>query len=185
MSEVRLTVGGRDYTVACADGEEAHVARLGEAIDGKLRQLGGSLSNKEAQNLLFAALLLADELHEQRDAIDGAQAAHENAESAQAALAERDRELERLRTALHEVELGGSAAASEIETLRADVEIARANEAALRTELENLRGELESTRSASIAAGPFDDPDLAPALERFADLLENCADKLESKTAVS
>lgn len=185
MSEVRLSVGGRDYAVSCAAGEEAHVARLGAAIDDKLQQLGGSLSNKEAQNLLFAALLLADELHEQRETVAGAQTMRESAESAQAALAERERELERLRTALHEAELGGSAATSEIETLRADVEAAHATGAALRTELENLKGELESVRSAPAASGPFDDPDLAPALERFADLLENCADKLESKAAAS
>ena len=195
MSEVRLSVGGREYTVACADGEEAHVAQLGEAIDGKLRQLGDSLSNKDAQNLLFAALLLADELHEQRDAIADVQTARDAADSAQAALAERDDELERVHTALREAELGGSAAASEIETLRSDVEAARATETALRTELENLKGEhvalageLESARSApaaTAASGPFDEPDLAPALERFADLLENCADKLESKATTS
>ena len=192
MSEVRLSIGGRDYTVACADGEEAHVTRLGEAIDGKFRQLGGSVSNKEAQNLLFAALLLADELHEQRDAMAIVHTARDTADSAQAELAERESELERLRSALHEAELGGSAAKSEIETLRADVETARANETVLRTELENLRGEhealtgeLDSARSAPVASGPFDDPDLAPALERFADLLENCADKLESKVTTS
>lgn len=172
MSEVTLTVGGRDYTVACADGEEAHVTQLGDAIDGKLRQLGGSLTNKEAQNLLFAALLLADELHEQR----GGKAA----EAPQPTLAERDGELASLRAALQEAELGGAAARSEIETLRADVEAARTSEAALRTELENLKGE-----QAAAASGPFDDPSLAPSLERFADLLENCADKLERKAAAS
>ena len=45
MSDVTLAVGGRNYTVACADGQEEHVQRL-------------------AKNLLFAALLLADELDE-------------------------------------------------------------------------------------------------------------------------
>ncbi|WP_374405784.1 cell division protein ZapA [Pelagerythrobacter sp.] len=171
MSEVRLSVGGRDYSVACAEGEEAHVARLGEAIDGKLQQLGSGLSNKEAENLLFAALLLADELHERREETTGAQ-------TSPAAL---DAELERLRSALEEAELGRSAAGSEIETLRADVETARASETALRTELENLRIERDSARSATA----FDDPGLAPSLERFAELLENCADKLEGKPPAS
>lgn len=154
MSEVRLTVGGREYPVACAEGEEAHVTRLGEAIDAKLQQMGGNLSPKEAQNLLFAALLLADELHELKArAVDA------------------------------------DAARDELAQARGDAEGARASETAARTELENLRGEhealageLEAARAAAETAGTWHgDPDLPPALERFADLLENCADKLEGK----
>ena len=64
MSDVTLAVGGRNYTVACADGQEEHVQRLAGVIDGKLGQMGANLSSQEAKNLLFAALLLADELDE-------------------------------------------------------------------------------------------------------------------------
>lgn len=64
MSTVALRIGGKNYTVACADGEEAHLAKLGAMVDAKLRQMEGNLAPQEAQNLLFAALLLADELHE-------------------------------------------------------------------------------------------------------------------------
>ena len=63
MSEVTLAIGGRSYKVACADGEEAHVTRLGAAIDAKLQSMP-QLSGQDSQNLLFGALLLADELHE-------------------------------------------------------------------------------------------------------------------------
>lgn len=66
MSNVTLRIGGRDYTVACAEGEESHVARLGSLIDGKLDSLPGSSGMSEARQLLFASLLLADELHELR-----------------------------------------------------------------------------------------------------------------------
>ena len=66
MSNVTLTVGGRNYTVACAKGEEAHVQALGQMIDGKVRQMEGLASQTESRMLLFAALLLADELHEAR-----------------------------------------------------------------------------------------------------------------------
>ncbi len=62
MSEISLSVGGRRYRIACADGEEAHVARLAETVDAKLRQMGSSRAPSDAQNLLLAALLLADEL---------------------------------------------------------------------------------------------------------------------------
>ena len=66
MSNVTLSVGGRNYTVACAKGEETHVQALGQMIDGKVRQMEGLASQTESRMLLFAALLLADELHEAR-----------------------------------------------------------------------------------------------------------------------
>ncbi len=65
MSNVTLQIGGRSYIVACAAGEEAHVEALGQLIDDKIRDLGASGHN-EVRLLLFAALLLADELHDAR-----------------------------------------------------------------------------------------------------------------------
>ena len=64
MSEVRLTVGERTYTVACADGQEQRIEFLGGRVDAKLKAMGGNLTSNEAKNLLFAALMLADELDE-------------------------------------------------------------------------------------------------------------------------
>ncbi|MFN3517401.1 MAG: cell division protein ZapA [Novosphingobium sp.] len=64
MSNVSLMIGGRSYTVACAAGEEDHVASLGKLIDEKVQSMGGG--HNEVRQLLFAALLLADELHEAR-----------------------------------------------------------------------------------------------------------------------
>ncbi|QKG71417.1 cell division protein ZapA [Erythrobacter mangrovi] len=64
MSDVTLEVGGRKYSVSCQDGQEAHVQRLAGVIDSKLGSMGANLSSQEAKNLLFAALLLADELDE-------------------------------------------------------------------------------------------------------------------------
>jgi cell division protein ZapA len=64
MSNVTLHIGGRDYTVACPDGEEAHITGLGRVIDGKLQGLAGNAGMSETRQLLFAALILADELHE-------------------------------------------------------------------------------------------------------------------------
>jgi len=66
MSTVTLFIGGRDYAVACADGEEAHVTQLGALIDEKLDQLPAASNQSEVRGLLFAALLLADELSEWR-----------------------------------------------------------------------------------------------------------------------
>lgn len=64
MSNVALSIGGRHYTVACAAGEEAHVAQLGAAIDEKVAGMQGVAQQSEARTLLYAALLLADALHE-------------------------------------------------------------------------------------------------------------------------
>ncbi|TRD10004.1 cell division protein ZapA [Erythrobacter insulae] len=66
MSQVKLSIGGRSYTVNCADGEENHITDLGAMIDEKYGQLGEARSAQESQNLLFTALFLADELSEAR-----------------------------------------------------------------------------------------------------------------------
>lgn len=65
MSNVTLQIGGRSYLVACAAGEEDRVQELGQMIEDKVRELGPAGHN-ETRLLLFAALLLADELHEAR-----------------------------------------------------------------------------------------------------------------------
>ena len=72
MSNVNLSIGGREYAVACANGEEAHVIALGQTIDAKIAAMGGG-SHTETRALLFAALLLADEVHELKAAKGTAQ----------------------------------------------------------------------------------------------------------------
>lgn len=66
MTNITLHIGGRDYTVACAQGEEAHVTKLGQLINGTLDTMPNGVAHSETRSLLFAALLLADELHELR-----------------------------------------------------------------------------------------------------------------------
>lgn len=67
MTNVTLSIGGRSYTVACAAGEEAHVGKLGLLIDSTLEAMPNGIAHSETRSLLFAALLLADELHELRN----------------------------------------------------------------------------------------------------------------------
>jgi len=64
MSQVTIEVGGRTYTLACAEGEEAQVMRLGRVIDDRVRSITGGRPGSETQSLLFAALMLADELQD-------------------------------------------------------------------------------------------------------------------------
>jgi cell division protein ZapA len=70
MSNVTLQIGGRAFTVACASGEEAHVGELGRMIDAMIT--GSMRTLSEPRMLLFAALMLADELHEARTAAQAA-----------------------------------------------------------------------------------------------------------------
>jgi cell division protein ZapA len=61
MSNVTLDIAGRKFTVACAEGEEAHISLLGRTINGKLVNMPNVAGQSEARALLYAALLLADE----------------------------------------------------------------------------------------------------------------------------
>jgi cell division protein ZapA len=64
-----LTIGGRDYVVACAPGEEEHVRDLGRMIDEKLAALPEA-QIRARRAMLFAALLLADEVQELRQQVE-------------------------------------------------------------------------------------------------------------------
>lgn len=70
MSRVDLMIGGRDYAVACSPGEEEHVRMLGRIIEEKMDSLPGATNQSEVRSMLFAALLLADELHELRQQVE-------------------------------------------------------------------------------------------------------------------
>lgn len=91
MSNVTLSIGGREFTVASADGEEGHVAMLGRLIDERLRSMGNAAAGQsESRMLLFAALVLADDLVEARK-LGGAGPAEDESAVAEAieAIAER------------------------------------------------------------------------------------------------
>jgi cell division protein ZapA len=62
MAEVTLSVGGYSHKVACRDGEEAHLLRLGELVDAKAKEAQLAVGNAgDVRQLLFASLLFADE----------------------------------------------------------------------------------------------------------------------------
>jgi cell division protein ZapA len=64
MGQVTLTIAGRSHNVACRDGEEFHLERLGAILsrhaDTAQRAAGGS----GERTLLFLSLILADQLDE-------------------------------------------------------------------------------------------------------------------------
>jgi cell division protein ZapA len=64
MADVRLSIAGREYIVTCKDGEEARLNALGQMVDEKAREAGGSGGLNESRLLLFASLLLADQVYD-------------------------------------------------------------------------------------------------------------------------
>ena len=67
MAKVDLLIGGNSYSVACRDGEEANLMAAAAHVDAKAQQAKRSLGGmNETRQLLFAALLLADELEDNR-----------------------------------------------------------------------------------------------------------------------
>jgi cell division protein ZapA len=70
---VDLTIAGRTYQVACREGEEENLRAAARLVDGKSREaLAGLGTLSEARQFLFASLLLADQLVDDRPEIAAA-----------------------------------------------------------------------------------------------------------------
>jgi cell division protein ZapA len=67
MAMIDVEIAARRYSIACRDGEEAHLRSVAALVDGKAHQAAEALGSlSEVRQLLFASLLLADELKEHR-----------------------------------------------------------------------------------------------------------------------
>ena len=67
MAEIDIIIAGRPYKVACRDGEEETLKQAARLVDSKSREaLAGLGTLSEARQLLFAGLLLADQLIDQK-----------------------------------------------------------------------------------------------------------------------
>ena len=143
MSTVTLTIGPKSYTIACAAGEEAHISALGAIIAEKYAQLGAARAPLEAQNLLFAALFLADELAEVRKG---------NAPTPAPAPAPDQQAIEALRAAIAQLEDDLAAARAAADAPDADLSGGPDASDALAQQLEALATRAEATASALEAA---------------------------------
>ena len=64
---IDLSIAGRTYQVACREGEEENLRAAARLVDGKSREaLAGLGTLSEARQFLFASLLLADQLVDNR-----------------------------------------------------------------------------------------------------------------------
>jgi len=89
MGQVTVTIRGRHYQIACDDGQEAHIARLGRYLDQQAEQVAITAKNtvSDALLLVMVGLLIADELN------DANAAASKATETVTAAKAKSDRDL--------------------------------------------------------------------------------------------
>jgi cell division protein ZapA len=88
MPEIRITIGGRQFEVACQEGEESYLHAAAKMLDDESRLLSDQVGRMpEARMLLMAGLLLADKTASVEDRIA----------EVRAELAEREAELTSLR----------------------------------------------------------------------------------------
>ena len=65
MSQVTISVGGRQYRLSCDEGEEPHLAGLGEKLDTMISELREAFGEIGDQRLtVMAAILALDRLDE-------------------------------------------------------------------------------------------------------------------------
>ena len=69
MAQVDLFIAGRSYQIACREGEEENLKAAGRLVDAKSREaLSGLGTLSESRQLLFASLLLADQIIDEQPA---------------------------------------------------------------------------------------------------------------------
>ncbi|THH38359.1 cell division protein ZapA [Aliishimia ponticola] len=90
MPEVTISIGGRDFEVACREGEEPFLQSAAKMLDNEAQVLSDQVGRMpEARMLLMAGLMLADRAASMEDRVA----------KVESELKERDAELEALRNA--------------------------------------------------------------------------------------
>ena len=68
MSQVNVTINGRQFRMACEDGEEARLSRLAEELDASIATLRTRFGEiGDTRLTVMAALTLADQLSETKE----------------------------------------------------------------------------------------------------------------------
>jgi cell division protein ZapA len=99
MNHVNVTINGKQYRMACEDGQEARLLQLAESFESRIQSLRGKFGEiGDARLTVMAALTVCDELsdasqrlrslEEERDVLrDGRVAATDRAKATQIAVA--------------------------------------------------------------------------------------------------
>jgi len=95
MAHVSVTINGRQYRMACDDGQEHHLARLAHDLDQRIANLRGTFGEIGDMRLtVMAALILIDELSELRQRMHQIEAEFAGLQHARAAAADHSRAVE-------------------------------------------------------------------------------------------
>ena len=96
MAQVSITIGGRTYRMACDDGQEEHLMRLGVELDQKLGQLRDAFGEiGDTRLTVMAAIMVSDELSEARRRIRNLEQEVEGLQETRLAIADRIEAAER------------------------------------------------------------------------------------------
>jgi cell division protein ZapA len=99
MSHINVTINGRQYRMACEEGQEAQLLKLAESLESRIKSLRGKFGEiGDARLIVMAALTVCDELldannrirtlEDEIDALRGVRvAAADRARATQAAVA--------------------------------------------------------------------------------------------------
>lgn len=65
MAQVNATIAGRQFRLACEDGQEEHLQKLAQDLDQRITELRGKFGEiGDTRLTVMAALMVADELSE-------------------------------------------------------------------------------------------------------------------------
>lgn len=129
MPEVSISIGGRQFEVACQAGEEPYLEAAAKMLDDEAQVLSDHVGRMpEARMLLMAGLMLADKAASMEDQVA----------EVQAKLRERDAELDGLR----------NSAPSEPQTVEVIPESVTTTLTAVATQMEELAAQLEPAGEA-------------------------------------
>jgi len=100
MSQVTVTIAGRTYRIACAEGEERHLEGLAASYNARIEEMRATFGQVDDLRLhVMAAISQADELHETRKRIT---ALAEEVAMLNSVNVSRDERLERIESRLAE-----------------------------------------------------------------------------------
>jgi cell division protein ZapA len=95
MAHVSVTINGRQYRMACDDGQEHHLARLAHDLDQRIASLRGTFGEIGDMRLtIMAALMLIDELSELRQRMHRIETEFTGLQHARAAALDRSEAIE-------------------------------------------------------------------------------------------
>ena len=104
LAQLTIKINGYAYTVGCDDGQERHLLQMASDVETRIdsiKALGGQ--SGESRLLVLAALLMADELHDQKTLLTNLQSELSRQPQAEA---EKQRRLARLADRAEEIAHG-------------------------------------------------------------------------------